>query len=125
MKLVEVLFFDGCPNVELAVDRAREAIARAGAPADLRLVRIAGEDQAVQCGFLGSPSVRVDGVDVDASARERSDFGSQCRVYSLSGRLEGAPPTQWIEALLLGEAPRPSAPPPAPVTGCCSPGRKN
>jgi len=102
MKRVEILFFEGCPNAELAVSRARQAVASAGASADVRLVPIEGEDEAVRRRFLGSPTVRVDGRDVDASSDARDDFGMQCRVYSADGRIEGAPPVAWIEAALRG-----------------------
>ena len=102
-KTVQVLFFDGCPNVDLATRNASEAIANAGVSATIRLVRIAGEAEAVRRRFLGSPTVRVDGVDVELSAGARSDFGLQCRVYSVDGRLTAAPPTAWIEAALRAD----------------------
>lgn len=105
MRHVEVLFFDGCPNVDLATSRVRQAIASAGVQADVQLVRIEGDDDAVRRRFLGSPTVRVDGSDVDGAAEARTDFGLQCRVYSVDGQLEGAPPVAWIEAALRG-APR-------------------
>ena len=118
MKAVEVLFFDGCPNVDIATSRAKEAIARAGAVAEVHLVRIEGAADAVRRRFLGSPTIRVEGLDVDDASRARTDFGLQCRVYSVDGRLAGAPPVAWIEAALRGEA-RPSSD--ATAAGlCCS-----
>jgi hypothetical protein len=117
---IEVIFFDGCPNVQLAVDRAREAIEAMGTDADVHLVRIDDDRDALEREFLGSPTVRVDGSDVDPSARGRTDFGMQCRVYAANGRLEGAPPRAWIEAALHGAVP--IAQPPttnAPVHDCC------
>ncbi len=104
MKTVEVLRFDGCPNADVATSNAREAITRAGLPADLHVVRIDGPDDAIRLRFLGSPTIRVDGVDVDGAADARTDFGLQCRVYSVHGRLAGAPPVAWIEAALRGAA---------------------
>jgi hypothetical protein len=106
MITVEVLFFDGCPNVDIATTHAREAIARIGASARLHLVRVEGDADAVRRRFLGSPTIRVDGLDVDCSARGRTDFSLQCRVYSLEGRLAGAPPAAWIEAGLRGDPSR-------------------
>ena len=95
---IEILFFDDCPNVTLAVDRARQALASVGVSADVRLVRVEDQDDAVRRRFLGSPTVRVNGVDVDDSAR--AEYGLGCRVYGASGRLEGAPSVALIEALL-------------------------
>lgn len=97
---VEVLVFDGCPNLEPAVECAREAIAHAKVLADLRLVRIETDDEAKRLRFLGSPTVRVDGVDVEPAVANRDDFGLQCRVYSVAGRYQGTPPVEWIAAAL-------------------------
>ena len=104
MKMVEVLYFDGCPNIDVAVDHARKAVAAVAGSARVQLVRIDGEAAAVDRRFLGSPTIRVDGADVDAAARERTDFGMQCRVYWVDGKVAGAPPIAWIESTLRGHA---------------------
>jgi hypothetical protein len=106
MKQVEVLVFEGCPNVEATVAAAREAIAQAKVSADLRVVRIESDDAAERLRFLGSPTVRVDGSDVEAGTNHRNDFGLQCRVYSVAGRYQGTPPIDWIAAALRGEGDR-------------------
>lgn len=101
-KQVEIVYFAGCPNVELAIARASEAIRTTGVEARVSFVEVKDADEAIAQRFLGSPSVRVDGIDVEPSARERDDFGMQCRVYSADHRLEGAPPVKWIAAALKG-----------------------
>src|SRR5262245_56090310 len=73
MKTVDVLYFDGCPNVDVAMDHARKAVAAVGNGAEVRLVRVEGDEEAVRQQFLGSPTVRVDGLDVDVAARPRAD----------------------------------------------------
>jgi hypothetical protein len=54
---------------------------------------------AAQC-FLGSPTVRVDGVDIDPSAAERADFGVKCRLYRSDHGQSPLPPEEWIAAAL-------------------------
>jgi hypothetical protein len=103
---VEVLVFDGCPNLEATVECTRQAIARTGVPADLHIVQVGSDEEAARLGFLGSPTVRVDGVDVEPATAAREDFGLQCRVYAIDGRIQGAPPTRWIVNALRGEGPR-------------------
>jgi hypothetical protein len=97
---IEVLFFDECPNADLAADHARAAVRAAGVAATLTLVPVRNDEEAQRLRFLGSPTVRVDGQDVDPTAATRHDFGMQCRVYRVNGRLEGAPPSEWIAAAL-------------------------
>ncbi|MEO7144953.1 MAG: hypothetical protein ABI165_15760, partial [Bryobacteraceae bacterium] len=48
---------------------------------------------AVHIGFLGSPTVRIDGVDIERSARQRTSFGMMCRTYDGSG---GVPSEELI-----------------------------
>jgi hypothetical protein len=121
-KRVEVLVFDGCPNVDVALGRARAAVSSANVPVDVRVVRVESEEEARRLRFLGSPTVRVDGVDIEPGAKDRDDFGLQCRVYSVGGRLEGAPPAEWIVAVLRGEEP-PVGAASLRSTGCCAPTR--
>jgi hypothetical protein len=97
---IEVLYVDGCPNVDSAVARAHAAIEAAGAAATVILVRVRNEDDARRLRFVGSPTVRVDGDDVEQAVVPCNDFGMQCRLYRVGGRLEGAPPADWIVAAL-------------------------
>jgi hypothetical protein len=99
---VEVLVFEGCPNVAVTLERTRAAITTTKLQADVLVVRVADDDEARRLRFLGSPTVRVDGADVDPTAKGRDDFGTQCRLYASPGRVEGAPPVDWIAAALLG-----------------------
>ena len=116
--LVEVLVLDGCPNIDVTLERARAAVASANVSAEVRLVHVESNEEAKHLRFLGSPTVRVDGADIDPTAQGRDDFGLQCRVYSVSGRLVGAPPSEWISSALQDEARQRAAP--APGQECCS-----
>jgi len=91
---VELLFFDGCPNYDRLLPRVRELAEAAGAELVLRQVETPEEAQAER--FLGSPTVRVDGRDVDPGAGERTDFGLKCRIYATPEGLRGTPQDDWI-----------------------------
>ncbi|WP_394831459.1 hypothetical protein LVJ94_33595 [Pendulispora rubella] len=105
MKRIEVLMFDGCPHVDATVARASAAARAAGIPADVTVVRIASEEEAIRERFLGSPTVRVDGIDIDPAVAAGTDFGLQCRLYTVDGQLQGTPPDEWIVLALGGSAP--------------------
>jgi hypothetical protein len=68
---VEILYFSGCPNHVPAVDRVREVLQQEGTAADMIEVEVEDAAAAQQFGFLGSPSIRVDGQDVDTICRPR------------------------------------------------------
>ena len=96
---IELLFFDGCPSHERLLPRVRELAAAAGAELVLRRVETSEAAQAER--FLGSPTVRVDGCDVDPGAETRTDYGLKCRIYrSPELGQSPIPPDRWIKAAL-------------------------
>jgi hypothetical protein len=62
---VRVLHSAGCPGAQPAEQEARRAIARAGDGVEISVVLIDDEEAADSFGMHGSPTVTVDGVDVD------------------------------------------------------------
>jgi hypothetical protein len=93
---LELLYFDGCPNHEALLPRLEQLLRGAEIRAEIRLRRIADDNAAQHERFLGSPTVRVDGRDVEPGAEERDDFGLKCRLYRTPAGLRGAPPDEWI-----------------------------
>jgi hypothetical protein len=98
---VEVLYFSGCPTYERLLPRLRELVAEAGGdPATIETRRVESAEAAERDRFLGSPTVRVSGQDVDPGATTRDDFGLKCRIYRSEEGQSPAPPEQWIRAAL-------------------------
>jgi hypothetical protein len=95
---VEVLYFDGCPNHEALLPHLRELLGPAGA--DIELVRVEDADSAQRERFLGSPTVRIDGTDVEPGADQRTDFGLKCRLFATPDGLRGMPADDWVLAAL-------------------------
>jgi hypothetical protein len=93
---IEVLYFDGCPNHEALVPHLERLLRTAQFPTKIVLRRIADEQAARAERFLGSPTVRVDGRDVEPGAEEREDFGLKCRLYRVPSGLRGAPLDEWV-----------------------------
>jgi hypothetical protein len=101
---IELLYFDGCPNHEALLPRLREIVADSDIPDQLELRRIGDDEAAQRDRFLGSPTVRVDGHDVEPGAKLRTDFGIKCRLYRTAAGLTGQPDEQWIRAALQSAA---------------------
>ena len=97
---IEVLYFDGCPSHRSTVERVKEALRQEGLSAEIVEIGVQDNATAQSVGFLGSPTVRIDGVDVEPSARNSKEFGMMCRTYSAgSGRL-GVPTQEMIQTAL-------------------------
>src|ERR1700741_3513154 len=97
---IEILYFDGCPSHETLLPRLRELMAQADVNAPIQLKRIETVEAAERERFLGSPTLRIDGEDVDPTASERSDFGLKCRLYPSAEGLGGTIPDEFVLAAL-------------------------
>ena len=97
---IEVLYFDGCPNHEALLPHLHELLATAGVTATVELRRIETIEDAERERFLGSPTVRVEGNDIDPTAEARDDYGMKCRLYATDDGIRGTPPDMWILAAL-------------------------
>jgi hypothetical protein len=100
MVRIELLYFDGCPNYEALLPRVREIAADRGNSAVVDLRLITDDDAARRDRFLGSPTVRVDGRDIEPGAEPRTDYGMKCRLYHTATGLSGHPAEEWLRAAL-------------------------
>jgi hypothetical protein len=97
---VELLYFDGCPSHEAFLPRLRALMREAGVDAPVKLRRVESVQAAEAERFLGSPTLLIDGADVDPGAAERRDYGLKCRLYPTDDGLRGVPPDAWVRAAL-------------------------
>ena len=94
---ITLLYFEDCPNWKAADERL--ALLAAERP-DLRVThrQVETTEEAERVGFLGSPSIHVDGVDV--FAEPGSQVGLTCRRYSTPDGYQGAPTLEQLRAAL-------------------------
>lgn len=110
---VELLFWEGCPSHPRALADLRAAMADLGLDPDAVVVReIRTDEQVIRERFPGSPTIRIDGIDVVPSADE--PFGLVCRVYHRrDGRVSPTPdPLDLRDALQAAAPPGALARPP-------------
>jgi hypothetical protein len=105
---IEILYFDGCPNHERLLEQLPGLLKREGIDAQIVLRKVIDAAQAERERFLGSPTIRVEGRDVDPDAGQREDYGLKCRIYQTPNGLAGLPPDEWILAA-LADAHRPAS----------------
>jgi hypothetical protein len=99
-RTVEILFFAGCPNVARTREMVENVSAAAGVLSELRLTEVTSQAEAERLRFLGSPSVRVGGRDVEPGADERKTFVLACRIYRTDAGVGGQPAEEWLRAAL-------------------------
>ena len=96
---VELLYFDGCQSHERLLPQLEQLVRDAGVK-QVELRRVESAEAAEAERFLGSPTVRVDGEDVEPGAGGRTDYGLKCRLYRSEEGASGVPPDEWIRAAL-------------------------
>jgi hypothetical protein len=102
--LVEILYFDGCPNHEPVLALVERVDDELGTSAEVRLVNVPDQETAELARFLGSPTVRVDGVDVYPHAEQRAEYALSCRVFTTEHGPSGQPDERWIRDALAKAA---------------------
>ena len=98
---VELLWWEGCPSTERALAAVREALGELDlSDVEVRMREIKDDGDAREAGFVGSPTILIDGVDLVPAAAEEQ-IGLSCRVYRRrDGRVSPIPdPDDLREAL--------------------------
>ena len=96
--VIEILYTERCRFLTLAVERVRHALSERGTKVDVevRLILVGSFGEAVARRFRGSPTVRVDGQDVETRPGAVAPIGLLARGYVVEGRMERAPSTESI-----------------------------
>ena len=88
---VELLWWQGCPSWERALEILRKEMNGLGLdPASVEVREVRTDEDAGRESFVGSPTIRIAGRDVQPSDGEPA--GLTCRVYRLrDGRISPLP----------------------------------
>jgi hypothetical protein len=97
---VEILYLEGCPNHDRARGLVEQIAAELRLEPKVNLVKVRDAEAAVEHNFLGSPTIRVDGRDVEPAADDRTDVAFSCRVYRTDNGFSGQPTEAWIREAL-------------------------
>ena len=97
---IELLYWDGCPSHPEALELLQTVLAERGLDVTVELREVRTNEEAEALRFPGSPTIRVDGRDVDAAgAGERPAL--TCRIYHLAdGRVSPVPSREQLEEAL-------------------------
>jgi len=83
--VIEVFYIPGCCNHQPALERVRQALSSAKIDDLISEISVGDEETARAVQFPGSPTVRVNGVDVESGTGTFT--GLACRLYADGGGL--------------------------------------
>lgn len=95
---IEFLFWEECPSHEEALRRLREVLSEEGVADPVQVIRIASEEEARRLSFPGSPTIRLDGVDIQPELVAKLPVGLTCRAYRVGERISPLPTKEMIRS---------------------------
>ena len=98
--VIEVLYVQDCPHYPATLALVEGIRAELGVDAELRTTAIVNQAAADQARFAGSPTVRVDGRDVEPGSEPATEYFLGCRLYRLEYRFAGQPEERWVREAL-------------------------
>jgi hypothetical protein len=107
---VELRWWRGCPSTPKALEDLGAAMAELGLdPAKVSVCEIATDAEAESAEFAGSPTILIDGRDVQPPGPD-NDIGLSCRIYrTRDGRISPTPDLADIREALAAALARRSS----------------
>jgi hypothetical protein len=102
---VELLHIPDCPNYQVAARLLREILHEHGLPQKIAEVSVTDFTQAEVLAFPGSPTIRINGKDVDPTFPGQDYRGPSCRTYMLDGKRQGVPSRAMITLAIRAALP--------------------
>lgn len=94
---IELLYVANCPNHAVALERLRAILSSADFHTPVNEVLVSDAAMAQSLKFPGSPTIRINGQDVEPHSGQTTSFGLMCRLYSDGS---GVPSEQSLRAAI-------------------------
>lgn len=70
-----ILYNENCPATPKTIEFIEECISEFGIHVELRKILVRSQQEADEWKFLGSPTVQINGIDIDPGVRDAKVFG--------------------------------------------------
>jgi len=101
MITVDILYNEACEHYPKTIQYVKNILAEEGIDAVVNEINVATEEQAKQFNFVGSPTIRINGEDIESEAEQRQGHvRDTCRVYNYKGQMYVTPQKEFIRAAL-------------------------
>jgi hypothetical protein len=98
--LVELLTTPDCPHRDAALALVQRVCGQLDGQAEVQVIEVADQPAAEQARFLGSPTIRVNGRDIEPGAERNYEYVHGCRLYRGRHSLRGLPEEAWLRQAL-------------------------
>lgn len=83
---IEFLYWEDCPSHPEARRLLQEVVSEMGIEAPIEEIEVLTDEDAERLSFPGSPTIRINGVDIDPSGAVQMGTALTCRVYVLEDK---------------------------------------
>jgi hypothetical protein len=98
--VIELLYWEGCPSCTEAKSLVEQILRELGRDDEIVMTEVTSDEEAERLQFPGSPTIRVDGRDIDPLGKDGRP-SLTCRIYHLpDGRVSPIPSREQLEAAL-------------------------
>jgi hypothetical protein len=97
---VELLKIADCPNAAAARKLLAETLRDLGRSERVQEIEVSNSTLATAVRFPGSPTIRINDLDIETARHQKGDFGLSCRMYPVDGQLRGFPSREMIRQAL-------------------------
>ena len=97
---IELFHLPGCPAYKRALANVKDALRAEGLPETVETVPVFSYEDAQAKRFLGSPTIRVGGIDVEGASADMRGYIYGPRFYESGGRIEWPPTVTQIRQAL-------------------------
>lgn len=102
---IDYLYYEECPSHAEGLERLQEVLAEEGIEAAMTVRRVETQEEAKQLRFVGSPTIRINGQDIDPESASRGQYALTCRTYVREdGRFSPLPSRESIRRAVRAAA---------------------
>ncbi len=97
---IDFYYDEDCPSHGAALARLRDVMQTVGVEAEIRVTKVQTDAEAEQHQFIGSPTIRINGQDIDPPPQD-TPYMLGCRAYRRAdGRITPLPSADLIRDAL-------------------------
>ena len=103
IKKIDILYHENCSHYPQAIERIKQVLTEEGIDAEINEIQITSEEEAQKHDFSGSPTIRIDGEDLESEEERQQGHAhvyDSCRIYNYKGQLYMIPHKESIRLAL-------------------------
>ncbi len=97
---IQLFYFDGCTSYEMALQELKKVMKEEEIEEEVEMVCVSTDEEAENFRFLGSPTIHINGKDVEKEASLRGNYGMKCRLYWTEIGHRGIPSDEMMRSAL-------------------------